>query len=91
MSSSRRPPSCLDIPSWPTQESKVRTSYLYILPGGDKTDFQVNLSYLVRVNLWKSQKEVCIVEVGVVLGNEGRRERCTRLEGLYESIRGQKS
>lgn len=57
---SRRSPSYLDVPSWPTQESRVRTSYLHILPGGDKTDLQVNLGYLVRVDLWKSQNSVCL-------------------------------
>lgn len=57
---SGRSPSYLDVPSWPTQKSRVRTSYLHILPGGDKTDLQVNLGYLVRVNLWKSQKGVCL-------------------------------
>lgn len=61
MSSSRRAPSYLESPFRPTHESKGRTGYLYILPGGDKTDLQVNLSYLVRVNLWKGQKGACVL------------------------------
>lgn len=47
----RKSASCPDVSSCHIQETKVRTSYLHILPGGDKTDLQVNLSYLVRIDL----------------------------------------
>ena len=72
MSRSRRSPSYPDVPYWPTRASRVRTSYLHILPSGDKTDLQVNLSYLVRVDLWESQKGVCVcVCVCVCIGGGG--------------------
>jgi hypothetical protein len=42
---------------WSTQQSNIRAwCYLHILPGGNETDLQVNLSCLVRVNLQQNQK-----------------------------------